>query len=374
MLKKTIFFLLLVIITFNCKDKTPGETPIVGDLTGIPYNPTPHSLIRPEAFPSMLIPNDNPMTEEGIELGRYLFYDPILSADNTMSCSSCHLPNLGFADGKKVSFGIDGVAGLRSAMSLVNIGYVEKGLFWDGKVNTLEEQALLPIEDPLELHDTWENVERKLKEHADYPTMFREAFGIGDTDDITRDLAVKAIAQFERTLISHNSRYDIVKLREEGIFTDSEERGFRMFFDSTSSQGLALPDAECGHCHNAPLMTTDEYFNNGLDSVGSLTDYFEMDAGLGLVTQDTFDNGKFRAPSLRNIALTAPYMHDGRFQTLEEVVDFYNESPHHAHAPNVDANIRPLGLTESQKEDIINFLHTLTDTVFTQNPRFQSPF
>ena len=119
-------------------------------------------------------------------------------------------------------------------------------------------------------------------------------------------------------------------------------------------------------------MTTDDFFNNGLDSVESLTDY--IDLGRGVVTQDTFDNGKFRAPTLRNIALTAPYMHDGRFETLEEVIDFYNESPNHDKASNVDANIRPLNLTDLQKQDLLNFLHTLTDTIFTQNPALQDPF
>lgn len=376
MIKKTIPFLFLFLFVWSCgNDDAPiEECSPTGDLTNIEYNPTPHTLIKPEGFPSMLIPSDNPMTEEGIELGRHLFFDPILSADSTMACAGCHFPEFSFSDGKKVSTGIDGIAGTRSAMGIINLGYVEKGLFWDGRVNTLEEQALLPVEDPIELHDTWDNVEQKLKNHPSYPTMFREAFGIADTEDITRDMAAKALAQFERTLISHNSRYDVVKLREEGIFSDSEERGFRMFFDHNQNQGLGIKDAECGHCHNAPLMTTDEYFNNGLDSVGSLTDYLDMDAGQGLVTQDTFDYGKFRAPTLRNIALTAPYMHDGRFQTLEEVIDFYNESPNHTNASNVDVNIRPLGLTESQKQDLINFLHTLTDTVFTQNPKFQNPF
>jgi len=320
----------------------------------------------------VFIPSDNAWTVDGVELGQHLFFDPILSADSTLSCASCHLPSLSFADGQATSAGIDGIFGTRSAMSLANIGYVEKGLFWDGRVNTLEEQALLPVEDPIELHDTWENVEQKLKNHPEYPKMFRAAFGINDTQEITKDLAAKALAQFERSLVSSNSKFDKVKLREEGLFSDSEERGFRMFFDHQQNQGLGLPDAECGHCHNLPLMTSDDFFNNALDSVKWLTDF--EDWGMGLVTQDTFDNGKFRAPSLRNIALTGPYMHDGRFETLEEVVDFYNESPNHNNGSNVDVNIRPLGLTASQKQDVINFLHTLTDTTFTNNPAFQNPF
>ena len=373
MTKKAILFLSILFLIWSCND---DEDPIpcspTGNLSDIVYNPQAYNFVRPTGFPSMLIPSDNELTVDGVELGRHLFYDPILSADSSMSCASCHLPALSFSDGKKVSKGIDGLDGQRSAMALVNMGYVEKGLFWDGRVNTLEEQALEPIEDPLELHDTWMNVEIKLRRSEFYPTMFRKAFGIVDTEEITKDLAVKALAQFERILVSSDSEYDKVKLKEEASYSDSAERGFRMFFDHNQNQGLGLKDAECSHCHNDVLFSTGEYFNNGLDSVGSLTEF--KDLGLGGVTQDTFDNGKFRAPTLRNIALTAPYMHDGRFQTLEEVIEFYNESPNHSNAANVDANIRPLGLTDSEKEDLVNFLHTLTDTVFTKNPAFQNPF
>ncbi len=373
MTRKAILFLSILFLLWSCNDDdTPIECATNGNLSNIEYNPQDYNLVRPERFPSMLIPIDNPLTVDGVELGRHLFYDPILSADSTMACAGCHFTALSFSDGKKVSTGIDGVAGQRSSMSLVNLGYVEKGLFWDGRVNTLEEQALEPVEDPVELHDTWPNVEEKLRRHSEYPTMFRKAFGIADTEDITRDLAVKALAQFERILVSSNSEYDKVKLREEGVYDDSAERGFRMFFDHNQNQGQGLKDAECGHCHSDILFTNGEHFNNGLDSVGSLTEF--VDLGQGAITQDTFDNGKFRVPTLRNIALTAPYMHDGRFQTLEEVVDFYNESPNHANGQNVDVNIRPLNLTDSQKQDLVNFLHTLTDTVFINNPAFQNPF
>ena len=234
---------------------------------------------------------------------------------------------------------------------------------------SLEEQALLPVEDELELHDTWENAVRKLQNHSDYPTKFRQAFGIDDTSEITKELTAKALAQFERSLISYNSRYDKVYILEAGAPTDSEARGHDMFFDR-AAQGSGLPDAECAHCHNAPLMTSDAFFNNGIDSVASVLDF--EDVGHGAVTGDIIDNGKFRAPTLRNIALTAPYMHDGRFQTLEEVMDHYSD---HVHiTSDSDANLRRLNLTDSQKEDIINFLHMLTDTVFINNPEFQNPF
>lgn len=367
--KKYFLSLFILLSILSCgSDQTPEEVGLVGDLSDIPYSPQSFAITKPDGFPSMFIPADNPMTVAGIELGRHLFFDPILSADSTMSCSSCHFPSLSFTDGVATSVGIDGVSGVRSSMSLANIGYAEKGVFWDGRSNTLEDQALIPIEDPIELHDTWENVESKLRAHPSYPEMFRKAFGIVDRSDITKELAAKAMAQFERTLISSNSKYDKVVFQGLAAFTDSEARGLGMY---TDAQG-GLPDAECAHCHALHLGTSDDYFNNGLDSVGSLTEF--IDLGLGGVTQDTFDNGKFRAPTLRNIALTAPYMHDGRFETLEEVIDFYNESPNHTNASNVDVNIRPLELTEQQKQDLVNFLHTLTDTIFTQNPAFQSPF
>jgi len=366
-----IFFLsfLFFLSILGCgNDDTPEECGITGDLSEIPYNPQSYTITKPDGFPTMFIPPNNPMTVEGIELGRHLFFDPILSADSTMSCSSCHSTALSFTDGDATSEGIDGILGTRSSMSLLNIGYAEKGVFWDGRANTLEDQALGPVENPIELHDTWENVESKLRGHPSYPEMFRKSFGIADRSNITKELAAKAIAQFERTLISSNSKYDKVIFQGLAAFSDSEDRGMRMF---TDAQG-GLPDAECAHCHALHLTTSDDYFNNGLDSVGSLTEF--IDLGLGGVTQDTFDNGKFRAPTLRNIALTAPYMHDGRFETLEEVIDFYNESPNHTNSSNIDVNIRPLELTEEQKEDLLNFLHTFTDTIFTKNPAFQSPF
>jgi len=352
--------------TSPTKPTTPNTD--AGDLTKIAYTPTPTEIERPENFPIMEIPADNPLTKEGIELGRRLFFDPILSANQEMACAGCHLPSSAFTDDLAVSKGIDKVAGTRSAMALFNTGYYTKGLFWDGSVVTLEEQALLPVEDPIELHHNWADVVKDLSQHDTYPELFRKAFGIENTTEITKDLAVKAIAQFERTIISGNSKYDRV-VRGEEFFEDEEFNGWYMFFDN----GPDLPDAECGHCHNAPLFTTNDYFNNGLDSVADLNSF--KDLGLGAVTKRPFDNGKFRAPTLRNIALTAPYMHDGRFQTLEEVINHYNEGVHYM--DNVDPLLlKPegLGMNEQHKKDLLAFLHTLTDTSFVNNPTYQSPF
>lgn len=344
----------------------PNPTDI--DLTDIAYQPEVYELNELSHFPMMEIPADNPMTQDGVELGRFLFYDPILSADSTMSCGSCHAPDLSFTDEKAVSVGIDGIAGTRSSMSLLNIGYNFKGLFWDGRVMTLEEQALLPVEDPIELHNSWINVIGKLKESALYREMFRKAFGISSSSEMTKELAAKAIAQFERSLISSGkSTYDKERMFEV-IFSDEEEEGFNLFFDVDIP---GLPDGQCFHCHADPLMTNNEYFNNGLDSVASLEDF--QDKGRFLATGKFFDQGKFRTPTLRNIQYTAPYMHDGRFETLEEVIDFYNEGGHGM--MNEDENIRaPFGLTESHKKSLLAFIETLRDTAFINDPRYQNPF
>ncbi len=371
--KNTYLYLFLLCLFFSCKkNNTPPVNPNpttteFKDLSTISYNPIPVELPVISPLPPMDIPSDNPLTEDGIALGRFLFYDPILSGNEKMACADCHLPKGGFTDNLAVSTGVDGITGLRSSMSLINSGYFTKGLFWDGRIQTLEEQALLPVEDVIELHNEWENVEEKLRAHNDYPARFRKAFGINTTEGITKELAVKAIAQFERSLVSANSKYDQV-IRGEAFFEDDELTGFELFFDEPNE----LPDAECGHCHNAPLFTVNQYFNNGIDSVASLEDF--KDKGLGAITNNLFDNGKFRAPSLRNIALTAPYMHDGRFETLEEVIDHYNEGAHFA--DNIDPLImtKGLGLSAQHKKDLIAFLHTLTDTSFVNNPAYQNPF
>ncbi|MEO1628751.1 MAG: cytochrome c peroxidase, partial [Bacteroidota bacterium] len=323
----------------NSDDDNPnpgGETD--PDLVAIPYNTTEFDLNLPSHFPRMFIPSDNQLTVEGVELGHFLFFDPILSVDASMSCASCHRPELGFTDGLAVSTGVDGIAGHRSSMSLLNIGFSERGLFWDGRSSSLEEQALLPIEDPIELHDTWENVESKLRAHADYPARFRKAFGIESRTEITKELATKALAQYQRSLVSFNSKYDKVEQFED-FYTAEEGNGFLMFFDTSNGR---LVDAECAHCHNAPLMTNDDFFNNGIEQVSGLDDF--PDKGLGEFTGRRIDNGKFRAPSLRNIALTAPYMHDGRFNTLEEVIEHYSSGGHFAE--NIDPNMRKLDLTD----------------------------
>ncbi|MBK7937017.1 MAG: c-type cytochrome [Lewinellaceae bacterium] len=375
-----------ILLFAQCKKDNPSG-PVVCDLTDIAYSPTPYTIPKPAHFPEIAIPADNPQTLEGVQLGRRLFYDPILSGDSTMSCSTCHLPQASFTDNKAVSAGIDGIDGRRSAMSLLNIAYATNGLFWDGRVRTLEDQALKPVEDPVEMHAKWPDVVDKLQQHPVYREMFRKAFGITSCEQITKELAGKAIAQFERILISSGtSKYDLF-VNGDAEFEDDELRGKLMYFDEGQNSGL--PDAQCFHCHGSITLTGNNYFNNGLDSVGRLDEFDDLGRWEAVVklsaNPDTMTKGKFRTPTLRNIALTAPYMHDGRFKTLEEVMAQYNDNGFRVVNEDIFINqigfpvtvgstVHYSGLNAQQTKDVIAFLHTLTDTVFIHNPDIQSPF
>lgn len=367
------FLAIYVLLSAGCEDKKSSglidcttcldEEIIVGN-----YNPEPYELNLPEWMLKPPVPATNPLTKAGVNLGRHLFYDPILSSDGTISCATCHQQKNGFTDNLAVSKGVLGMEGRRSAMSLANVAYHPAGFFWDGRVSTLENQALVPVEDHVEMNESWPNVELKLKQHADYPAMFRQAFNIEKKGQITKDLVVAAIAQFERTLISARSRYDLVFNENKGWPTDAEERGRQLFFIEPFVQADNHPG--CSHCHGFPHFTDFTFKNNGLDSVGALNEF--KDLGRAEVSQNQFDSGKFKVPTLRNIALTAPYMHDGRFQTLEQVVDQYSTGGHGV--ANEDANIQKFTLTPQQKSDLIAFLHMLTDTSFVNNPEFSNPF
>ena len=358
--KTVVIIIIFTGFVFSCENDIEKQR-----LTLVSFTPSDFNLELPKSFPKMDIPSDNPLTVEGVELGKKLFYDPILSADSTMACASCHHAALSFTDNQALSKGIEGKRGKRSAMSLLNIGFNQSGFFWDGRSATLEEQALIPVEDPIELHNNWDELVEKIKKHKSYPVLFRKAFGIEKVEQINKELVVKAIAQFERTLVSSgNSKFDRFK-RGEIELTPDEMAGFDMFFDIS----FDMKDAECAHCHNAPLMTTNEYFNNGITGAENLEDF--EDKGLGAISGEPLDNGKFRAPTLRNIELTAPYMHDGRFETLEEVIEHYNSGG--KYSQSVSPLIRPLKLTEKEKRQILAFLKTLTDSTFVNNPAFRAP-
>lgn len=319
-------------------------------------SPTPMSLNIPATFsrflPAPTIPVDNPTTVEGVRLGKKLFFDKRLSDDLSQACASCHLPSQSFDDTNRFSIGIDGIAGTRNAMPIFNHAWNSNGkFFWDGRAFGLEEQALEPVTNPIEMHDTWANVVAKLQADSDYPGMFNAAFGTASIDSL---LAAKAIAQYERTLISGNSRFDKYTQRQIAL-TSSELSGYNLFMSESG--------ADCFHCHGDitnPLWTDNLFHNNGLDATFS-------DNGLGDITGNPADNGKFKTPSLRNLVFTAPYMHDGRFQTLDEVIDHYSTGLQAS--PTISPLLKHIGdggvlLNPQEKADLKAFLLTLTDSSF----------
>lgn len=334
-------------------------------------SPTPFAFTTPDHFGnSFKIPEDNPMTEAGIDLGRHLFFDKRLSKTNQVSCATCHQPAKAFTDGLPASVGIEGRTTTRSSMSLVNLLWVNR-FFWDGRSNSLEEQALLPIQDEREMGITLIELVAKIEAIPVYKEKFQAAFG---SESISPDRVAKALAQFQRSLISAGSRYDKIA-RGEVQATDRERRVIDLFFTHPEPAApIPLRGGNCGDCHGSNLTTLNTFHNNGLDLVPN-------DLGLGAITGQKTDDGKMRAPSLRNIALTAPYMHDGRFKTLEEVLDHYNE--HIKQTANLDPLItaasneiqgKSLALTTQEKEDIVFFLKMLTDSSFINNPTFQNPW
>ncbi|THH37597.1 cytochrome-c peroxidase [Neolewinella litorea] len=313
----------------------------------------------PADFAAILYPAGNPSTAAGVELGERLFFDPILSADSTVSCASCHRPERAFADGTAVSLGLGGLAGTRNTPGLTNVGYFHHPLFWDGRADNLEAQAGHPVGTPHEMGGTWPEAVARLAASDTYGALFARAFG---SPDIDSSRVGHALAQYQRTLVSRNSKYDRVR-RGEATYTALEALGHALFFDfGDDPEGAyaGLPTAECAHCHTPPHFTNQRYENNGLDEAMDLQTF--PDPGRGAVTGIPYDNGKFRNPGLRNVALTAPYMHDGRFATLEEVVDHYNSGGRYAE--NRSANVHPLHLDARQKAALVAFLHTLTDTSF----------
>lgn len=333
------------------------------------YKPTPYNLEIPSHFPAMNIPADNPMTVEGVELGRYLFYEKRLSGDNTQSCASCHFPQHSFSDSSRYSVGILGQQGNRQSMAIINLGW-EDFFFWDGRESSLEKQILQPVINPIEMHEEWKNAVAKLQKDQQYRNRFFKAFG---SEGIDSTRAAKAIAQFIRTMISSESKFDVMYKFENGIPLTTAEMQLLPTVDSEEWAGYdlfkSLNGADCFHCHNGPLMRVKKFSNNGLDAVFT-------DLGRGAISGNSNDNGKFKVPTLRNIALTAPYMHDGRFATLDEVIEHYSSGIHHS--PTIDPLIEfasqgGVQLDAQEKYLLKKFLLTLTDLKFVNNPKFSDP-
>lgn len=312
-------------------------------------------------------------------MGRWLFYDPILSGNNTMSCASCHVQQLAFTDGKRFSPGIHGQNTGRNAMSLVNLAW-GRNFFWDGRARTLEEQAVMPIKHPQELDQPMAALTEELKKHPVYSEAFRLVFG---TPEITEERIGKAIAQFVKTIVSFNSPLDDIRRAELGI--KKEE------MIAPEIRPLLLPkvDAEtrrivslCGRCHNgtSAYSKTDNYSalygglvitSNGLD--------LNPDPGYGAVTKNTNDFGHFKVPDLRNIMLTAPYMHDGRFATLDDVLDHYDHGIKDFKGLDPvlrEANGTPKKVTMSPetKKNIKAYLQLMTDTSYLNNKDYSDPY
>ena len=312
---------------------------------------TPIYLEIPKGWPKTKYNfSKNPLTKEGFQLGRKLFYDPILSRDKTISCASCHLQATGFTHvDHELSHGIDGKIGTRNSLALMNLAWSDN-FMWDGGVNHLDVQPINPITSPVEMDETLANVVFKLQKSENYPLLFKEAFG---DSKITGQHLLKALSQFVIMLKSSNSKYDKV-MRKEAEFTEKEKNGYRIF------------KANCASCHKEPLFTGDKFERNGLTMDTTLNDI-----GRERITNNLEDRMRFKVPTLRNIQFTAPYMHDGRFKKLSDVIKHYNSLGNDKNLPKQLK--KPMNLSDNERVDLLAFLHTLTDLEFLFDPKFSFP-
>jgi cytochrome c peroxidase len=352
---------MILLVLAGCKK---DQAPPAQDLYArpiLPNEPYDYNLdVLPDHFHSgalqffEFIPSSNPVTNEGAALGRVLFYDKQLSENGSISCASCHHQALAFSDGLTFSEGLNGEQTTRNSMALFNKQF-ERRMFWDMAANTLENQVLQPIENPIEMDLSLEEMRQRIEERDFYPPLFEAAFG---DPEVTDERVSRALAQFVRSIVSYRSKYDEGVASDFANFTESELNGKALFYNG---------ETRCNQCHLTSNFYGPSPENNGLDVTYA-------DDGLG--------NGMFKIPSLRNIALTAPYMHDGRFSTLEEVMHHYNGNVQQH--PNLSDQltegfetggtpIQP-NLTEQDVADMIAFLHTLTDYEMLTDPKWSDPF
>ncbi|MDH5400385.1 MAG: cytochrome-c peroxidase [Cyclobacteriaceae bacterium] len=353
------FTVILALITlWSCHEEAPPPL----------SNTTPYEIVYPfvmeKYLPPIYIPSDNPMTEEGVALGRKLFYEEKLSGTGTISCNTCHLPASSYTNNQQFPTGHNGMQETRNTLVLVNLGWMSRNL-WDGRAAGLYDHGFMPVNNPIELHDTWTNVMERLNADEEYVTLFKTAFG-AETIDST--LVVKALNQFERTMISGNAPFDKHQAGEPTGWSEADFsaalRGFDIFMEETKG--------DCFHCHGDitnPLWTDNLFHNTGLD-------INPPDPGLGRITNNPNDIGKFKTPTLRNLVFTGPYMHDGRFGTLEEVVEFYSTGLQAS--PTIDPLMKRVSeggvnLTTEEKADLVMFLKSLSDSSYTTNPAFLDP-
>lgn len=322
------------VVLFSCKkDKTNAFVPVT-----------------PAGFPEMIFPEDNPYSYESWLLGKNLFYDNRLSRNNDLSCASCHHQHLGFADNIPFSFGDNNAIGVTNAPTLTNVGYQPYFMFVGG-VPTLEMQVLVPIQEHNEFNTNILTVLEKLSSDALYAQLAKKAYN----RELDAFVLTRAIANFQRTLVSGNSRFDKHFNQNKPELTASELRGYDLFNSERTN---------CFVCHAGFNFTNYSFENNGLHE-----EY--ADLGRMLITFNEADKAKFKVPTLRNIGLTSPYMHDGSIASLMDVIEHYNSGG--ANHPNKNPLIQPLGLTPSEKQDLFNFLLTLTDLEFVANPAFSKP-
>lgn len=332
MMKDIRRFIILIFLTLFCADCNKDNS-----LDEVPYNPTPYILEIPPGFPYMRIPSDNPATVEGIQLGRKLFYDPAIDIGDKRACGQCHKLNNSFSSDT-------------NSLPLINMTWNIEFL-WKGKVEGYLEDIML-----FEVEEFFQTDLNKLNHHSSYPGLFKKAFG---TENISSKEIAYALAQFVRTLITCNSKWDRY-LRGETVLTEAEEEGRAIYY---SERG------DCFHCHGTILFTDNSFHNNGLDSIPA--------AGRAEITGNQHDWGKFKTPTLRNIELTAPYMYDGRFKSLDEVIDFYCTKV--KWSPTIDPLMKKVNqggvhLNEMEKRNLISFIKTFTDTTFINNTDFSNPF
>lgn len=349
--RSSSFVVGLCLLAISCSEK-----PKVAEVAAKPVG-TPIALQTPLGLPPVPVPVDNPPTAETVALGRRLYYDKQLSADNTVACANCHSPATAFTDGKAVSQGVNGKTGTRNAPTVLNAAY-HTLQFWDGRAKSLEEQAGGPIQNPVEMNQAHDVMVAKIGKLTDYKTAFDKAFGPGP---VTVDKVEKAIASFERTAVSGNSPFDRYQYGgDKKALSPAAIRGLAIFTDKNR--------ANCVACHTIEekyALFTDGKFHNigvGVDANGEL-----KDQGRYAETHQEADRGAFRTPTLRNVALTAPYMHDGSLKTLKDVVDFYVGGG--TSNPHLDKDIKEIKLTGPERADLVAFLESLTgDTPADSGP------
>ena len=361
--KVLICLLSFAVVWQACSDDESGELkpqPAIYDATAYELNYY--------GLPAPNLPADNQLTKQGVQLGKMLFYEPMLSKNGVQTCATCHSQPIAFSDTAIFSIGVEGLPGKRQSMAIFNMAWHSNQFFWDGRADLVRDQVLMPIQDPLEMNETLENVVTKLAGSQLYRDQFMRAFG---TENVNSERISLALEQFIFTIISANSKYDKYKAGLAEL-SESELRGLELFTTEYNPYFPQFSGADCQHCHGGPNFENDLYMNNGLEIEIDFLDFGRED-----ITGDPTDRARFKVPSLRNIAVTPPYMHDGRFSTLEEVVDHYNEGIHPS--PTLDQALLAttetgLLLTAEDKTDLINFLKTLTDETFLENPEYASPF